>query len=203
MSALIGPASHPIAEFALPHMAVGRWLRDHCEVHDTDLNPAEQLPGGLPDEQVVAVVTRAVDAHRAERGPLLAVLHDVVAEVGYVPGAAVRALAEQLNLSRAEVHGVVSFYKDLHTAPRGRCVVQICRGEACQAVGAEPLVAQVSDRLGVALEATRPDGAVTLEEVFCLGNCALGPSAFVDGRLHGRLTADRLCGLVERRVSAP
>jgi formate dehydrogenase subunit gamma len=114
-----------------------------------------------------------------------------------VPDAAVLEVAEQLNLSRAEVHGVISFYKDLRTEPAGRCLVQICRGEACQSVGAEQLVREVGSRLGVVLESTRSDGAVTLEEVFCLGNCALGPSVMVDGRLHGRMTADRLCALVE------
>lgn len=142
----------------------------------------------------------AVAAHRGERGALLPVLHDVVAELGYVPDAAVRAVAEQLNLSRAEVHGVVSFYKDLRTEPPGRVVVGVCRGEACQSLGAEQLVREVSAELGVALESTRDDGAVTLDEVFCLGNCALGPSAMVDGRLHGRLTAQRLCALVEAAV---
>ncbi len=144
-------------------------------------------------EQVAA---SAVAAHRGERGALLPVLHDVVAELGYVPDSAVRAVAEQLNLSRAEVHGVVSFYKDLRTEPPGQVVVQVCRGEACQSVGAEHLVHEVSGELGVALESTGDDGEVTFEEVFCLGNCALGPSAMVNGRLHGRLTTTRLCALV-------
>jgi len=148
-------------------------------------------------DQVHRVVSTAVAAHAGERGPLLAVLHDVVAELGHVPDAAVRLLATELNLSRAEVHGVVSFYKDLRTAPPGRCVVQLCRAEACQSVGAERLVAEVSRRLGVRLETTRDDGAVTLDEVFCFGNCALGPSGTVDGRLYGRLTADRVVALVE------
>jgi formate dehydrogenase subunit gamma len=127
----------------------------------------------------------------------LPVLHAIMGELGHVPDAAVREVAEQLNLSRAEVHGVVSFYKDLRTEPAGRVLVQVCRGEACQSVGGEALVREVGSRLGVALETTRADGAVTLDEVFCLGNCALGPSVMVGGRLYGRMTADRLCALVE------
>jgi formate dehydrogenase subunit gamma len=167
-------------------------VRQSAKGDDADVSDATL------DTRAVQVAASAVAAHRGERGALLPVLHDVVAEFGHIPSAAVRAIAEELNLSRAEVHGVVSFYKDLRTEPPGRCVVQVCRGEACQSVGAERLVAEASERLGVALEATRADGAVSLEEVFCLGNCALGPSGMVDGRLYGRLTADRLCSLVER-----
>ena len=107
------------------------------------------------DSRAEQVAASAVAAHRGERGALLPVLHDVVAELGYVPDSAVRAVAEQLNLSRAEVHGVVSFYKDLRTEPPGRVVVRVCRGEACQSVGAEHLVREVSGELGVALEIDR------------------------------------------------
>jgi len=169
--------------------------------HDTGVSDVrlESSPDGL--DQTRRVVATAVAAHRGERGPLLAILHDVVAELGHVPDGVVADLAEQLNLSRAEVHGVVSFYKDLRTAPPGHVVVQLCRGEACQSVGAENLVERVAEALGVTPEATRDDGAVTLDEVFCLGNCALGPSGRLDGRLHGRLTADRVVALAERALA--
>ena len=106
-------------------------------------------------------------------------------------------MAAQLNLSRAEVHGVISFYSDLRTKPPGRTVVQVCRAEACQAVGAEALLHETGHQLGVEPETTRADGAVTLDGVFCFGNCALGPAAMVNGRLLGRVTADRLVALVE------
>lgn len=189
----------PIAEYVAPHVAVIGTVRDDGTVSDVGLSPS----AGLPRQHVVAAVRRAVDGHRGGRGPLLAILNDIVAELGHVPDAAVAEVAERLNLSRAEVHGVVSFYKDLRTEPVGRCLVQVCRGEACQSVGAEDLVAEVGRRLGVPLEGTRADGAVTLEEVFCLGNCALGPAAMVDRRLYGRLTTQRLCDLVDERVSTP
>jgi formate dehydrogenase subunit gamma len=158
---------------------------------------------GRPDlvlvEQVAVreAVAAAVAAHRDERGPLLPVLHEVVVRFGYLPEGTVHAVAEELNLSRAEVHGVISFYHDLRTEPPGRVVVAICRAEACQAVGGRELLDGVCERLGVPVGSTGADGAVSLEEVFCLGNCALGPSAMVQGRLHGRLTVDRLCALVE------
>ncbi len=146
---------------------------------------------------VTEVVADAVTAQAGQPGPLLAVLHEIVAAFGYVPVEAVGPLAAQLNLSRAEVHGVISFYSDLRTTPPGRTVVQICRAEACQAVGAEALMHETGHRLGVQPETTRGDGAVTLDGVFCFGNCALGPAAMVNGRLLGRVTADRLASLVE------
>ncbi|MBL8931425.1 MAG: NAD(P)H-dependent oxidoreductase subunit E [Kineosporiaceae bacterium] len=147
------------------------------------------------------VVATAVAAHGREPGPLLAVLQAVVAELGHVPDAAIRPIAQALNLSRAEVHGVISFYHDLRTEPPGRVQAKVCRAEACQAVGATSVLAEAAGRLGVTVGGTREDGALTLDEVFCLGNCALGPSALIDGRLHGRLTADRLTGLIEERIA--
>lgn len=155
------------------------------------------MAGNRPVAEVVAT---AVAAHRDEPGPLLVVLQAVVAELGHVPDAAIRPIAEALNLSRAEVHGVISFYHDLRTEPPGRVVAKVCRAEACQALGANAVLDGAAERLGVKVAATSEDGALTLDEVFCLGNCALGPSALVDGRLHGRLTVDRLCALIEQRV---
>lgn len=143
-------------------------------------------------------VERIVAAHRDERGPLLPILHDVVAAFGYVDPGAVPIIADGLNLSRAEVHGVITFYRDFRTTLPGRHEVRVCRGEACQAVGAEALMADVSVRLGIPAGATTQDGAITLDQVFCLGNCALGPSAIVDGEVHGRMTVDRLVDLVAR-----
>ncbi len=162
---------------------------DHVRVS----HPASHTP--TDPAAIEAVVTTAVAAHAGEPGPLLAILQDVQAELGLVPEAVIRPLADQLNLSRAEVQGVISFYSELRTQAHGEHVVALCRAEACQAVGAQQLVGEVSRRLGVTPQQTRADGAVTLEEVFCFGNCALGPSGTIDGRLYGRLTADRVLAL--------
>ncbi len=155
---------------------------------------------GSPDDRTRAVVA----AHRGEPGALLPVLRAVQAEFGYVPDEAVPVLAEELNLSRADVHGVLSFYRDFRREPPGRCHVRLCRAEACQSVGAEAVVTALEERLGQRMGTTGADGAVTLDEVFCLGNCALGPAAQVDGRLLGRVDAPRLAAIVEahRRLHA-
>jgi formate dehydrogenase subunit gamma len=136
-------------------------------------------------------------AHLALEGPLLPILHAVQHEFGHIPEAAIPRIAQRLNISKAEVHGVVSFYHDFRTAPAGRHVVKLCRAEACQAMGADALVAQAEERLGIAMHETTRDGAVTLEPVFCLGLCACGPAAMIDGRIVGRLDADRLDALLD------
>ncbi|HZN76111.1 MAG TPA: NAD(P)H-dependent oxidoreductase subunit E [Micromonosporaceae bacterium] len=139
-------------------------------------------------------IVRAIAAARLEdRGPLMPILHDVMAEFGYIDRADVIAIAEVLNLSVADVHGVVSFYKDFRTAPVPSHIVALCRGEACQAVGAETLYAAARD--AAAAGDYGPDTEV--EHVFCFGNCALGPSGTVDGRLVGRLDPDRLSALTQ------
>ncbi len=135
-----------------------------------------------------SALVRAVAEHlRDERGPLLPVLHEVMAEFGYVDAMDVPVIADVLNLSVAEVHGVVSFYHDFRTSPPPPHVVALCRAEACQAVGAEQLYAEARDRA-----ASGELGDAEVQQVFCLGNCALGPSGTVDGRLHGRLDPGRL-----------
>ena len=148
-----------------------------------------------------ALVRDIVATHKGQRGALLPILHAVQEALGYMPQEAIPVLAEELNLSRADVHGVVSFYHDFRSAPAGRTVVRICRGEACQAVGAERLVSHVRDRWGMSLGETAPDGSLTVEQVFCLGNCALGPAAQVNGRLQGRVDAARLTAIVDEAVA--
>jgi formate dehydrogenase subunit gamma len=145
-------------------------------------------------------VTEAIATARSDgdRGPLLPALHAVQASLGHVPDEAVAILAEEFNLSRADVHGVLTLYRDFRTQPAGRTQVRICGAEACQSVGAHDLIAAVSDRLGARIGATTPDGGLTLDEVFCLGNCALGPSASVDGRVIGRASVDRILAAVQR-----
>lgn len=132
----------------------------------------------------------------AQPGPLLEVLHALQHEFGYVDPRAVPVVADVLNLSRAEVHGVLTFYADLRTTPPPAHAVRVCRGEACQARGAEALVEHAAQHLGAEVGGTTPDRSVGLEQVFCLGNCALGPTVTVDGQLHGRVTAERFDRLV-------
>jgi formate dehydrogenase subunit gamma len=125
-------------------------------------------------------------------GPLLPILHALLEEFGYIDEAAEPLIAHALNISRADVHGVVTFYHDFRRQPAGRHVVKLCRAEACQAAGGDALAAQAQTRLGIAFGGTAPDGSVTLEAVYCLGLCATAPSAMVDGKLAGRLDRSRL-----------
>lgn len=142
--------------------------------------------------------TRAlVREHLHLEGPLMPILHAVQHEFGHVPEKAVPVIAEELNLSRAEVHGVVTFYHDFRHEPAGRHIVKLCRAEACQAMGCEKLVARAEGRLGVECGETTADGRVTLEAIYCLGLCATAPSAMVDGQIVGRLDAGRLDALLK------
>jgi formate dehydrogenase subunit gamma len=135
---------------------------------------------------------RAILARRAdEPGALLPILHEVQDLLGFIPKALVPEIALALNLSRAEVHGVVTYYHHFRSEPPGRHVVQVCRAEACQARGAEALLAHAEAVLQCKSHSTRADGAVTLEPVYCLGLCALSPAVMVNERLHGRVSPQR------------
>jgi formate dehydrogenase subunit gamma len=146
--------------------------------------------------EIAARVQDILRAHQGLEGPLLPVLHAVQASFGHVPQAALPVIASELNISRAEVHGVVSFYHDFREAPAGRHVLKLCRAEACQAMGADSVADHAKARLGVDWHETTTDGAVTLEPVFCLGLCACGPAALVDGRVVGRVDAARVESLI-------
>ena len=135
-------------------------------------------------------------------GGLLPVLHAIQEEVGYIPPESVPVIAEALNLSRAEVHGVISFYHDFRSEPVGRHVVHVCRAESCQALGGEALLAHACKRLGVDVHGTTADGAVTLEPIYCLGNCALSPAVMVDRHLYGRMSAQRLDVMLDGLVGS-
>jgi len=140
---------------------------------------------------VVAARTEAIVGRlKPLEGPLLPILHDIQAEFGYVPQAALPVIAEGLNLSRAEVHGVVSFYHDYREAPAGRHVIKMCRAEACQSMGGDALAERLLELLGIDWHETSANGAVTIEPVYCLGLCACAPAAMVDGEVIGRLDAD-------------
>ncbi|MGV8952712.1 MAG: formate dehydrogenase subunit gamma [Cypionkella sp.] len=131
-------------------------------------------------------------AHKGMEGSLLPILHAVQADFGYVPQEALPIIAKDLNISRAEAHGVMSFYHDFREKPAGRHVLKLCRAESCQSMGADALAAHAEQALGVGFHQTRADGAVTLEPIFCLGLCACGPAAMLDGKLIGRLDTARI-----------
>lgn len=135
---------------------------------------------------------RIIGLHTEREGALLPILHDLQAAFGCVPPAAVRLVADALNLSRAEVHGVVSFYHDFREHPAGRHVLKLCRAEACQAMGGEALARHALDRFGLEWGDTTPDGRLTVEAVYCLGLCACAPSALLDGEPIGRLSPQSL-----------
>jgi formate dehydrogenase subunit gamma len=129
-------------------------------------------------------------------GPLLPILHGIQEEFGFVPTDAVPIIAQALNISRAEAHGVVTFYHDFRSAPAGRHVLKLCQAEACQAMGSEKVAALVQQALGIGFHETARDGSVTLEPVYCLGLCACAPAAMLDGAVIGRLDASAVEDLV-------
>ncbi|HLY52639.1 MAG TPA: formate dehydrogenase subunit gamma [Steroidobacteraceae bacterium] len=141
-------------------------------------------------------IRRIVAELKGRPGPLLEVLHGVQGALGYVPAAAVPLVAEGLNISRAEVHGVVTFYHYFRHSPPGAHMVSLCQAESCQAQGAEALASHARRRLGVDFNQTTADGRFTLEPIYCLGNCACSPAAMIDGRLHGRVTPERFDALI-------
>ncbi|MFF4763496.1 formate dehydrogenase subunit gamma [Streptomyces sp. NPDC001292] len=156
------------------------------------------------DQAEQAEVVRAVVVeHRHQPGPLLEILREIQERLGYVDPDVVPVLAAELNLSRAEVHGVLTFYSDFRSTPPGATSIRLCRAEACQSVGAERLIARTERLLGVKVGGTTPDGAVTLEQVYCLGNCALGPAAQVNGKTVGRLDEQRLDSMLRAARPAP
>lgn len=144
---------------------------------------------------------RAIAAHQEERGALLPMLHAIQHALGFVPDDLVPEIASALNLSRADVHGVITFYHDFRREPAGRHVVKICRAEACQARGGAAIEAAAAEKLGVSMGETRSDGAVTLEPVYCLGLCAIGPNALVDDQPVAMVDTAKLDEIV-REVTA-
>ncbi|WAX95193.1 formate dehydrogenase subunit gamma [Aminobacter sp. NyZ550] len=130
-------------------------------------------------------------------GPLIPILHGVQEEFGYVPQETLPIIAEALNLSRAEVHGVFTFYHDFRHHPAGRHVLKVCQAEACQSMGSDAIAAQIKQKLGIGFHETSKDGAVTLEPIYCLGLCACAPAAMLDGEVIGRLDAGKIDEIAE------
>ena len=143
------------------------------------------LGNGYDADQAREIISRF--GNRPEM--LVQILAQIVERFGYVSEVGIRQLADELNLSRADVHGVVSYYHDFRTSPPGRHIVKVCQAEACQAMGSRALTDHVQGALGVELNGTAND--VTLEPVYCLGNCACAPAVMIDGRTYGRVDAER------------
>ncbi|MGH6612429.1 MAG: formate dehydrogenase subunit gamma [Burkholderiaceae bacterium] len=147
--------------------------------------------GSLSPSDLTGTVRDALARHAGEPGSLLPILHDVQDALGYIPPDAVPLIAKGLNLSRAEVHGVIKYYHHFRSEPAGRVAVQVCRAESCQAVGADALMVHAEKTLGCASHHTRADGAYSLEPVYCLGMCALSPAIMVNDKLHARMTPEK------------
>jgi formate dehydrogenase subunit gamma len=145
-----------------------------------------------------ALVDSAIEQHAHRPGGLLPLLHEIQDHAGYVPPESVPRIAKALRLSIAEVHGVISFYHHFRATAPGRHVVRVCVAEACQSMGANTLLAHARSSLGVDLHETTPDGALTLEPVYCLGNCACSPAVLVDNDLVGRVDAGRFDAIVRQ-----
>lgn len=144
-----------------------------------------------------AAVAAAIDAWKDRPGPLLPLLHDIQHRLGHIPEQSVPDIAAALRLSRAEVHGVISFYPDFRLQPAGRHTVRICRAESCQARGSQALADRARQRLGLDWHETGADGRYTLEPVYCLGLCAYSPTVVVDGRQHAFVTPEKLDELLD------
>jgi formate dehydrogenase subunit gamma len=147
------------------------------------------------EETIRSIIAR----HRARRGPLIEILHEVQRALGYVPSGAVSLIAHELNLSRADVHGVLTFYHYFRSSSPGRRFVRVCRAESCQAMGARELEAHARRTLGIGFGETTADGAVTLEPVYCLGLCAMSPAVMVDDEVHGRVSPAKLDDLLSAK----
>ncbi|TCL72728.1 formate dehydrogenase subunit gamma [Rhizobium sp. BK251] len=140
--------------------------------------------------------TAIIESMKSLEGPLLPILHEMQSEFGYVPQEVLPVIAKALNLSRAEVHGVMTFYHDFREHPAGRHVLKLCRAEACQSMGGDEIASRAKQLLGIDWHQTTLDGDVTLEPVYCLGLCACAPAAMLDGELRGRVDDEAVAELV-------
>jgi formate dehydrogenase subunit gamma len=148
-------------------------------------------------EGTATVVSKAVRKFADVAGSLLPLLHEIQADLGFIPKDCVKVIARGMGLSRAEVHGVISFYHDFHDQPRGQTTVHVCRAEACQAMGSRTLEAHVKARLGIDYGDTTSDGRFSLEPVYCLGNCACSPSIRIGDDVYARVDTERFDELLD------
>ncbi|APA84152.1 NAD(P)H-dependent oxidoreductase subunit E [Paraburkholderia sprentiae WSM5005] len=159
------------------------------------------------DDSLATAPDQLVQRHAQPGRSLITILHAIQDELGYVPAAAVEPLARALNLSRAEVHGVISYYHHFRTTPAAPVTVQLCRAEACRSMGTEALAQHIEAHTGCRFDAGHHDGAtVELESVYCLGQCALSPALMLNGTLHARVSPqkfDALLAAARKRVEVP
>ncbi len=141
-------------------------------------------------EELAARTASVISEYGDLEGPLLPILHGLQHEFGFVPPQSLPIVAKALNISKAEAHGVATFYHDYRAAPAGRHVLKLCQAEACQSMGSDAIAAQIKQALGIGFHETSADGSVTLEPVYCLGLCACAPSAMLDGEVIGRIDTD-------------
>lgn len=142
-------------------------------------------------------VLLAIDENKHLEGALLPILHRIQHDLGHIPSEHVIDIAESLNLSRAEVHGVITFYHSFKTEPQGKHVIEVCRAESCQAKGGRAIESAVKAKLGIDFDQTTEDGEITLEPVYCLGNCACSPAVKIDSQVYGRVTQESVSDLID------
>ena len=147
------------------------------------------------------LIEQHIAAHKSVPGALLPLLHAIQDDIGYIPQEAYTSISKGLNLSVAEVHGVVTFYHHFRTEPAGRHILQICRAESCQAMGSEKLEAYIKAQLGVDYHQTTADGAITLEPIYCLGNCACSPAVMMDDEVYGRVDALKINQIIAEAIA--
>jgi len=144
-----------------------------------------------------AVATEITNEYGAAPEMLVQILHAYVDRFGFISDAAIRQLARELNLSRADIHGVVSYYHDFRTTAPGQHILKICQAESCQAMGSRKLTAYAEEKLGIDLHGTTDNGKLTLEPVYCLGNCACSPAIMIDDKVYGRVDQNKLDSIVD------
>lgn len=154
------------------------------------------MPMQPASTEITSRTTAIIQELKGLEGPLLPILHGIQDEFGHVPQDALPVIAEALNISRAEVHGVVTFYHDYRSHPAGRHVLKVCQAESCQSMGSDAIAAKLKQLLGIGFHETTRDGSVTLEPVYCLGLCACSPAAMLDGEVIGRLDDEKLDEIV-------
>ncbi len=145
-----------------------------------------------------AIATEIIQEYSAAPEMLVQILHAFIARFAYLSDAAIRQIAHEVNISRADVHGVVSYYHDFRTKPPGKNIVKICQAESCQAMGSRKLTSRAEELLGIKIKETTEDGEVTLEPVYCLGNCACSPAIMINEKVYGRVDVNTLDGLIEK-----
>ena len=164
-----------------------------CEISGTPLSKLKKL-----DTETKRVIESIISQHAHLEGAMLPILHAVQDSIGYIPEAAIEVIARKMNLSRAEVHGIISFYHDFRTQPTGQTTIHLCRAEACQAMGSRALETHVKAKLSIEFGQVTADGRFALEPVYCLGNCACSPSIRIGDATYARVSPERFDQLLEQ-----